>query len=63
MAFRFSINFIIVVMAMMRMVMEVVMVLAIVAGMLFVMRVSAKENNSDTALRENDYDKSADDDS
>lgn len=43
--------------------MEVVMVLAIVAGMLFVMRVSAKENNSDTALRENDYDKSADDDS
>lgn len=43
--------------------MELVMVLAVVAGMLFVMRVSAEENNSDRVLRKYDDDKNADDES
>ncbi len=41
---------------MMRMVMEVVMVLAVVGGMFFVMKVSAaeKENNTDIAPPDNE---------
>jgi hypothetical protein len=40
-------------MPMIRMVMEVVMVIAIVAGMMFVMKVSAKENNSGDVNEDN----------
>ena len=39
---------------MLRMVMEVVMVLAVVGMMLFIMRVSKKENDSETNLQDHD---------
>ena len=39
---------------MLRMVMEVVMVLAVVGMMLFIMRVSKKENDSEVNLQDND---------
>ena len=39
---------------MLRMVMEVVMVLAVVGMMLFIMRVSKKENDSETNLQYHD---------
>lgn len=39
---------------MLRMVMEVVMVLAVVGMMLFIMRVSKKENNSEVNLQDHD---------
>ena len=39
---------------MLRMVMEVVMVLAVVGMMLFIMRVSKKENDSETNLQDDD---------
>ena len=38
----------------MRMVMEVVMVLAVVGMMLFIMRVSKKENDSEVNLQDDD---------
>ena len=39
---------------MLRMVMEVVMVLAVVGMMLFIMRVSKKENDSESNLQDHD---------
>ena len=39
---------------MLRMVMEVVMVLAVVGMMLFIMRVSIKENDSEVNLQDDD---------
>ena len=39
---------------MLRMVMEVVMVLAVVGMMLFIMRVSKKENDSEVHLQDHD---------
>ncbi|SJM92431.1 hypothetical protein CRENPOLYSF2_2700005 [Crenothrix polyspora] len=45
-------NFITVVLAMMRMVMEVVMVIVVVAGMVFMMKVSANENKLDKTVRD-----------
>ena len=39
---------------MLRMVMEVVMVLAVVGMMLFIMRVSKKENDSEVNLQDDD---------
>jgi hypothetical protein len=45
-------NFITVVLTMMRMVMEVVMVLVVVAGMVFVTKVSASENKMDKTVRD-----------
>jgi hypothetical protein len=39
---------------MLRMVMEVVMVLAVVGMMLFIMRVSKEENDSETNLQDHD---------
>ncbi len=39
---------------MLRMVMEVVMVLAVVGMMLFIMRVSKEENDSETHLQDHD---------
>jgi hypothetical protein len=44
------------VMAMMRMVLEVVMVLALVGGLMFAMKVLAKENRSNESLLANDTD-------
>jgi hypothetical protein len=49
-----SINFNTVVMAMMRLLMEAVMIIAIVSGMVFVTKVSASENNSNNTLRESE---------
>ncbi|WP_150113235.1 hypothetical protein [Methylobacter tundripaludum] len=41
---------------MMRMVMEIVMVIAIVLGMVFMMKVTAEENNFNKTLPDNDND-------
>jgi hypothetical protein len=41
-------------MTMMRMVVEIVMVIAIVAGMVFMMKVSSKEDNFNKTLPDND---------
>ncbi len=43
------------------MAMEVVMVITVVAGIAFMMKVSAKENNSNTTLRDNGDDNVDDD--
>lgn len=50
------INFMTVVMTMMRMVLEVVMVLALVGGLMFAMKVLAKENRPNESLPANDND-------
>jgi hypothetical protein len=41
-------------MAMLRMVFEIVMVVAVVGGMVFMMKVNTKEDNFDKTLRDND---------
>lgn len=51
-----ALNFITVVLTMMRMVMEVVMVIVVVAGMVFMMKVSANENKLDKTVRDYDDD-------